>query len=113
VHAFLGAGDVTLAQVLRLAPFTGARSAWGGQLVAAEVAAEHALAEGVTAARRPAGTLALTPFYAAAVDRALAREHDWRPIAVTLRDGLLAAVADDTSVQHHAATRPPVLKKRG
>ena len=39
VHAFLGAGDVTLAQVLRLTPLSGARSAWGGQLLAAELPA--------------------------------------------------------------------------
>jgi hypothetical protein len=98
VHAFLGAGDVTLAQVLRLTPFTGARSAWGGQLVAAELSAQEAeqavaaLAEGVTAARSPAGAYALSPFYAAVVDRVMGREHHWRPIATTLRDGLLAAV---------------------
>jgi hypothetical protein len=29
---------------------------------------------------------------AAAADRALDREHDWRPIAATLRDGLMAAI---------------------
>jgi hypothetical protein len=99
VHAFLGAGDVTRAQVLRLTPFTGARSAWGGQLVAAELSAQEAeqaiaaLAEGVTATRRPAGAFALSPFYAATLDRAVRREHDWRPIGTTLRDGLLWAVA--------------------
>jgi hypothetical protein len=97
VHAFLGAGDVTLAQVLRLTPFTGARSAWGGQLLAAELpAADAELALGgriTTRARRRDETLALSPVYAAAVDRTLGREHDWQPIATTLRDGLMAAVA--------------------
>jgi len=78
VRAFLPAGDVSQAQVLRLTPFTGARSAWGGQLVAAELDGE---------------TVGLTPFSAAATDRAHGHEHDWRPIAATLRDGLLAAVA--------------------
>jgi hypothetical protein len=51
VHAFLPAGDVSLAEVLRLTPFCGARSAWGGRLVAAEVpaGAERALGpDGVT-----------------------------------------------------------------
>ena len=99
VHAFLGAGDVTLAQVLRLRPFCGARSAWGGQLVATELppaAAERlvgALGHGVEATRRAGATLALSAFYAGLADRRAGREHDWRPIAATLRDGLLAAVA--------------------
>ena len=75
VHAFLPAGAVTLAQVLRLTPFAGARSAWGGQLVAAELPGM-----GLTAA---------SPFYAAL----RWREHDWRPIAATFRAGLLAAVS--------------------
>jgi hypothetical protein len=111
VHAFLGAGDVTMAQVLRLAPWTGARSAWGGQLVAAELEdadAEATLAAlmelrifrggpaigGVVATRpaRRAATLALTPYNAAAADRAAGREHDWQPIPATLRAGLLAAL---------------------
>jgi hypothetical protein len=100
VHAFLGAGDVTMAQVLRLTPFSGARSAWGGQLVAAELAAGDAdetigaLDAGAVATRAQdrAATLALSPFYAAAADRALGREHDWRPAAATLRDGLMAAI---------------------
>jgi hypothetical protein len=104
VHAFLGAGDVTLAQVLRLTPFGGARSAWGGQLLAAELspaAAEQAIAAlmrarafpggppvagvAVTRGQRPGGTLALSPFNAGAADRALRHEHDWQPIAATLR----------------------------
>jgi 2',3'-cyclic-nucleotide 2'-phosphodiesterase (5'-nucleotidase family) len=100
VHAHVGAGDVTLAQVLRLAPLTGGRSAWGGQLLAAELAAGEA--ERVVAAlirvhpglvaRRPrrgaAVTLALSPYVAAA-----AGDHGWAPIAATWRDGLLAAVS--------------------
>jgi hypothetical protein len=102
VHAFLGAGDVTLAQVLRLTPFTGARSTWGGQLVAAELSAADAdRAIGPTAARGGSGPLALSPIHSAAVDRALGREHDWQPIAATLRDGLVK-VLSDTSAQHHA-----------
>jgi hypothetical protein len=92
VHAFVGAGDVTLAQVLRLTPFTGARSAWGGQLVVADVPRGVRLAEGVTATREPGASLALTPFYAAAVDRALGQEHDWQPLDIGLRDGLLRAL---------------------
>ena len=102
VHAFLGAGDVTLAQVLRLTPFCGARSVWGGGLVAAELAPAQAeatiraLAEPgavATRGRDPGGTLVLSTFYAAAADRALGREHDWQPIAATLRDGLMQAIA--------------------
>jgi hypothetical protein len=42
VHAFLGAGDVTLAQVLRLTPLSGARSACGGRLLATELPASDA-----------------------------------------------------------------------
>ncbi len=38
VGAFLPAGAVSLAQVLRLTPFTGGRSVWGGRMVAAELA---------------------------------------------------------------------------
>jgi hypothetical protein len=41
----------------------------------------------------PGGTLALSPFNAGAADRTLRHEHDWQPIAATLRDGLIAAVA--------------------
>ena len=113
VHAFVAAGDVTLAQVLRLTPLTGARSAWGGQLLAAELPAAEAertigaLMEapafpggpgvgGAVAGRargRHAETVALSPYNAGAADRALRREHDWQPIAATLRDGLMAAVA--------------------
>jgi hypothetical protein len=74
IGAFLGAGDVSLAQVLRLTPLTGGRSVWGGRLVAAEVPGQ--------------GTLAMSEFYAAFSGG----EHDWQPIAPTLRDGLLAAV---------------------
>jgi hypothetical protein len=112
VHAFLGAGDVTMAQVLRLTPFAGARSAWGGQLLATELPAVDAeqtigalmserafpggpAVRGVVVRRargRDAETLALSPFYAAAADRALRREPDWQPIAATLRDGLMATI---------------------
>ena len=112
VHAFLGAGDVTTAQVLRLTPLAGARSGWGGQLLAAELPAAGAeqvvgalmdvpafpggpAVGGVVAARgrRRSETLALSPYNAAAANRALRREHDWQPVAATLRDGLLAAIA--------------------
>jgi hypothetical protein len=105
VDAFLGAGDVTMAQVLRLTPFSGARSAWGGQLVVAELTAaavDEAIAAlmnrggggGAVATRGRGGaqTLALSPYSAAAADRALRREHDWQPIAATLRDGLTATI---------------------
>ena len=112
MHAFLGAGDVTLAQVLRLTPLSGARSAWGGQLLAtalpacdaeetiAALMSERAFPGGLAAAgvvaarprRRRHETLALSPHNAAAADRALGRDHDWQPIATTLRDGLMAAV---------------------
>jgi hypothetical protein len=111
VHAFLGAGDVTMAQVLRLTPLSGARSAWGGQLLATELAAADAeqtiralmnarafpggpVVAGVVATRgrRRAETLALSPYNAAAADRARRREHDWQPIAATLRDGVMATV---------------------
>lgn len=112
VDAFLDAGDVTLAQVLRLTPLTGARSAWGGQLLAAELSAADteetvgALMDGralgagsagggavATRGDRRDGTLALSPLHAAAADRALQREHDWQPITTSLRDGLMAHVA--------------------
>jgi hypothetical protein len=56
-------------------------------------AAEAEQAIGSTATRGRSGPLALSPVYAAAVDRTLRREHDWQPLAVTLRDGLLAAAA--------------------
>ncbi len=79
VDAYLGAGEVTRAQVLRLTPCCGGRSVWGGQLVAAEVPG--------------AGVVARSAFAAAALDREHGRGHDWRPLEVTLRDGLLAAVA--------------------
>jgi 2',3'-cyclic-nucleotide 2'-phosphodiesterase (5'-nucleotidase family) len=107
VHAFLPAGDITMAQVLRLTPFTGRRSAWGGQLVAAGGAQdvlttlEGASAfpggppMGGTVARRgtlPIDTLVLTPFHAALADRISGRAHDWREIETTLRDGLIAAI---------------------
>jgi hypothetical protein len=113
VDAFLGAGDVSLAQVLRLTPLTGGRSAWGGQLVAAELdAAEadaviaahldgHAFPGGLavpgTVARRSGrgggGVVAMSPYNAVAADRALGREHVWSVLSSTWRDGLLAAVA--------------------
>jgi hypothetical protein len=90
VDAFLDGGDVTLADVLRLTPFTGARSAWGGQLVAADVADDviAMLDRDGAVAKRGEGPLALSPFYAATI----ARDHHWQPIAATFRDGLMAAV---------------------
>jgi hypothetical protein len=112
VDAYLSPGDVTMAQVLRLTPFSGARSAWGGQLVATELSpadAEQAVGAltgarafpggpavggvAVTRGRRDPETLALSAYNAAAGDRLLGRERDWQPIAATLRDGLIAAVA--------------------
>jgi hypothetical protein len=97
VHAFLDAGDVSLAQVLRLTPFCGARSAWGGQLVVAELSRADAerivqAADGAVA-RRTGGSgplaLALSPYVAATAGAG----HDWHPLASTWRDGLLAAVS--------------------
>ena len=108
VHARLPAGDVTLAQVLRLTPLTGGRSAWGGQLMVAELSAAEtervagaltapggAAHPGVVARRdgRAGGMFALTPYNAAAASRALARDPDWQPIGTGWRDGLLAAVS--------------------
>jgi len=98
VDAFLPAGDVTLAQVLRLTPFAGGRSVWGGELVAAELTDGEAEAVAAaigpcTVAARGGGALALSAFSAALADRALRREHGWRPIDATLRKGLLGAVA--------------------
>jgi hypothetical protein len=113
VHAHLGAGEVTMAQVLRLTPLSGGRSAWGGQLLAAELSvaeAERAIAAlagpdarargasagGVLASRSGAGptvTLAVSPYTAAAVGAALRRAPEWHRIEHTWRDGLLAAVA--------------------
>jgi len=100
VGAFLGAGDVSRAQVLRLTPFCGGRSAWGGQLVAAELSGpdgEQAMAalEPGAIAKRPGRrprTLALTPFSPATADRAAGRRHEWHGIEATLRDGLMDAV---------------------
>jgi hypothetical protein len=101
VQAFLDAGDVTVAQVLRLTPLCGARSAWGGQLVATGLSAAEAdqvlgppLAGTVARRSAPRGatTLALSPHNTAAVDQALRRDHDWQPISATLRDGLMAAI---------------------
>ncbi len=96
VHAYLGAGDVSLAQVLRLTPLSGGRSAWGGRLVAATLAprdAEAVIARldgtGVVARRGRrdgAVTVALSPHNAAG-------DHRWQPIAATWRDGLLAALS--------------------
>ena len=79
VDAHLPAGDVTLAQVLRIAPLCGRRSVWGGGLVAADLPGE--------------GTVARSTFSAALLDRERGRAHGWEPIAPTFRDGLLAAVA--------------------
>jgi hypothetical protein len=59
------------------------RSAWGGPLVAVELS---------PAAPRAGMTLALSPHNMATVDRILRRDHNWQPIARTLRDGLMAAI---------------------
>jgi hypothetical protein len=99
VGAFLPSGDVTLAQVLRLCPFTGGRSVWGGGMLAAELAPGDAAA--VAGAIGPAGAagdphagaLAVTTFSAALAERRLGRALGWRPVGATLRAGLLAAVA--------------------
>ena len=39
------------------------------------------------------GVVAMSPYNAAAADRALGREHVWSELSSTWRDGLLAAVA--------------------
>ena len=97
--AFLPAGDVSLAQVLRLTPFSGRRSVWGGGMLAAELTPEEAVA--VAGAIGPAGAagdpragaVAVTTFSAALAERRLGRALGWRPVGATLRAGLLAAVA--------------------
>ena len=112
VHAFLPAGEVTSVQVLRLTPMTGARSAWGGQLLATELSRADAeqLVTHITnepafpggpalpgAVARRAGAdavrLALAPYRAVAADRLLGRELDWHPTSGTWRDALLCAVS--------------------
>jgi hypothetical protein len=100
LHAHLPAGDVTRAQVLRATPLTGGRSAWGGQLVAAELDAAEtdsvlaALAHAGVVAREHgrAGLVALAPHRIAAATAAIDRDPGWAPIAATWRDALLAAV---------------------
>ena len=104
IHAHLPAGDVTMAQVLRLTPLTGARSVWGGQLVTASGATDvpGALTSRPTYPGGPptggttAGhgdTVLLTTFQAHLADLTLGTRHDWRPVASTLRDALLKAVS--------------------
>jgi hypothetical protein len=100
LHAHLPAGDVTRAQVLRATPLTGGRSAWGGQLVAAELDAAEAdsvlaaLGHAGVVAREHgrAGLLALAPHRVAAATAAIDRDPSWAPLAATWRDALLAAV---------------------
>jgi hypothetical protein len=93
IGAYLAAGPVSLAQVLRLTPLTGRRSAWGGQLVAAELPPAEAerviaaLGPDVAVARRGrGGTLALSAHSAPAA-------ADWQPIEATWRDSLMEAVS--------------------
>ena len=80
-----------------LSPFTGARTPWGGQLLAAELSAPDVervvSALGGVVVSRGSGAVALSGYHALAADRALGRAPGWRPIAATLRDGLLAAVS--------------------
>jgi 2',3'-cyclic-nucleotide 2'-phosphodiesterase (5'-nucleotidase family) len=112
-HAHLPAGDITMAQVLRLTPLTGARSAWGGQLLGAELS--HADTDRVLTAltsepafpggpalpgavarrtlRGPSATLVLAPYRAVTADRILARDLDWHPVTTTWRDALLATIS--------------------
>lgn len=100
VLAHLPAGPVSRAQILRLTPLTGARSAWGGQLVAATLPTPEA--ERVVAALAPAGvarrpgsrpetTLVLPPFHAGR----LGPGHPWRPVSVSWREGLVRALSGD------------------
>jgi hypothetical protein len=113
VHAHLPAGDVTSAQVLRLTPMTGARSAWGGQLLVAELSrsdAEQVITVLMNEPAFPGGpafpgavarrirrtdavTLALAPYLAVTADRILGRELDWQPTSGTWRDALLQAIS--------------------
>lgn len=112
VHAFLPAGEVTLAQTLRLAPLTGARSAWGGQIALADlpraevdpaITAIAAAAESdsipayapVVATRpttAPAVRLALAPRLRPLIDAAVEGEVTWRPTAGTWNAALLAGL---------------------
>jgi hypothetical protein len=113
--AYLPAGDVSEAQILRVTPTAGGRSAWGGQLVAAELPVAdarrvaHTLASepyfpggpsipGTIAHRHPNQTsgacvIALLPFYAARADILLGKPAHWHTCTSTWRDGLRAAVA--------------------
>lgn len=111
VNAYLPAGEVSMAQVLRLTPLCGARSPWGGQLlcgelsraeieeaidvVAGDVHATAGALEGIARRREGAGrqTLCVQPHYAPRIDRALGRPVAWSTAGVTWRDGLLAALS--------------------
>lgn len=110
--AYLPAGDVSMAQVLRLTPMTGARSAWGGQLLTAEISGDSARKLIETIATRPyfpggptatsaaiAGEpskatvrIAIPPFYAARCEPILGRSVNWNRCQTTWRDGLLHAL---------------------
>lgn len=111
-YAFLPAGPVSMAQILRLTPACGARSAWGGQLVNAEVSradadrivesfmsasyapeADFGAGDPAVARRSPAAPrqrVAVPPFYASRIDEALGRSCAWSPTTTSWRDALLA-----------------------
>lgn len=113
VFAYLPAGEVSLAQVLRLTPMSGARSAWGGQLLVGELPSGDAdravaaiatqpyyeggpAARGAAIARRASGgpttTVCLTPFYASRTETLLGRRIRWDPIDATWRTALIDAL---------------------
>jgi hypothetical protein len=112
VHAFLPAGEVTLAQTLRLAPLAGARSAWGGQIAVAELpcAAARRAIDASVAACESDSIAAYTPVVAARsttaakvriamaprlrplVEAAAECEVSWRPVAGTWHEALVAGL---------------------
>lgn len=114
VNAYLPAGEVSMAQVLRLTPLCGGRSSWGGQLLRAELGSaelEKAVATVLADIHAPAGlppataavgrragatgggVLCVPPHYAPRIDQALGWEADWRVASATWRDGLQKALA--------------------
>jgi hypothetical protein len=112
VHAFLPAGEVTVAQTRRLAPLAGARSAWGGQIAVAELPRAAAMrAIDATAAAcesdsirayapvvagrgttAPQVRIALAPRLRPLVDAAAGSEVTWHPTAGTWHDALVAGL---------------------
>lgn len=128
VGAYLPAGDVSMAQVLRTTPLTGSRTGWGGQLLVADLdrdEAERALAaitrspdsSGTVAnvavtAGDPSGTrvrLAIPPFYRPICEPELEAVPMWGVARVTWRDGLLRTLRGeelDRSAEALTGRRP-------